>query len=366
MVYDGHLTQPTIEGTKMYKRDGRYYIFSPAGGVSTGWQTVLRSDNPFGPYEERIVMAWAKGTINGPHQGAWVEGPDGGDWFIHFQDKGPYGRIVHLQPMRWLPDGWPLIGEDPDGDGVGQPVSSWKSPTGARQEKEGRVLSGPYGIPLDWQYPAVPSPYWHHALPDGGIRLYSVESPSEGSLWNCPNILSRKFPAENFTVEARITFHPSPVLSGEEAGFVVTGNDYGAIRIADNGENASLFFVLCEGASKGEKERTTQIASIDYKVQTPVYPYASGNVPAVKYPPLRDATLWVRLSVRCRAVEGDSPQALCRLYYSTNGRKYLPAGEEFKASPELWIGAKYGFYCKRTYSRNDSGWLDVEDVQVNY
>ena len=56
IVYDGHDNQPTIEGTKFYKRDGKYYIFAPAGGVATGWQTVLRSDTPLGPWEERIVM----------------------------------------------------------------------------------------------------------------------------------------------------------------------------------------------------------------------------------------------------------------------------------------------------------------------
>ncbi|HEY4108615.1 glycoside hydrolase 43 family protein, partial [Puia sp.] len=38
MVYDGHDRQPTIEGPKLYKRNGYYYIFAPAGGVTTGWQ----------------------------------------------------------------------------------------------------------------------------------------------------------------------------------------------------------------------------------------------------------------------------------------------------------------------------------------
>lgn len=32
-IYDGHATQPTIEGPKLYKRNGYYYIFAPAGGV---------------------------------------------------------------------------------------------------------------------------------------------------------------------------------------------------------------------------------------------------------------------------------------------------------------------------------------------
>ena len=47
IVYDGHENQPTIEGTKFYKRNGYYYIMSPAGGVKYGWQVELRSKNPY-------------------------------------------------------------------------------------------------------------------------------------------------------------------------------------------------------------------------------------------------------------------------------------------------------------------------------
>lgn len=38
IVYDGHGVDPTIEGPKLYKRNGYYYIFAPAGGVANGWQ----------------------------------------------------------------------------------------------------------------------------------------------------------------------------------------------------------------------------------------------------------------------------------------------------------------------------------------
>jgi beta-xylosidase len=107
----------TLEGPKLYKRNGYYYIFAPAGGVTQGWQSVFRARSIEGPYEDRMVMAQGSSPINGPHQGAWVQAADGSDWFYHFQDKGPYGRIVHLQPMRWQDD-WPLIGELKDGLGL--------------------------------------------------------------------------------------------------------------------------------------------------------------------------------------------------------------------------------------------------------
>ena len=45
LVFDGHENHPTIEGPKIYKRKGYYYIFAPGGGVPQGWQTVLRSRN---------------------------------------------------------------------------------------------------------------------------------------------------------------------------------------------------------------------------------------------------------------------------------------------------------------------------------
>ena len=55
-VFDGETRHPTIEGPKLYRRGEWVYIFAPAGGVKTGWQTVLRSKSVLGPFEERIVL----------------------------------------------------------------------------------------------------------------------------------------------------------------------------------------------------------------------------------------------------------------------------------------------------------------------
>ena len=358
MIYDGHATQPTIEGTKLYKRDGRYYLFAPAGGVSTGWQTVLRADSLYGPWEEKIVMASADGTINGPHQGAWVDTPSGQDWFLHFQDKDAYGRIVHLQPMTWQPDGWPLIGADPDGDGVGQPVPGGAMPdvyekVNPYQVQDGLVPSrtGPYGLPLEWQYPVVPSPYWHFALPDGGFRLFSAQQPQAPNLWDLPNLLSQKFPAERFTVTVRLTFHPNPQLKehGEQAGFAVVGDDLFGIRLTDEaGEGAtapgarlSVFFA--PDAATGDPEQTEDLARLAYR---------DGTV-----------SLWARLEVRAEERDGVVPDAVCKFSYSLDGDTFTEACTH-RARPEMWTGARFGFYCLRTAPKNDAGWLDVTDLDV--
>ena len=362
IVYDGHATQPTIEGTKFYQRDGQYYIFAPAGGVATGWQTVLRAADPYGPYEERVVLAAAKGTVNGPHQGAWVETPSGEHWFLHFQDKGAYGRIVHLQPMVWKDDGWPLIGKDPDGDGVGQPVTGGPVPrvaaSSAQAADEGYR---PLGLPLEWQYPDVPSPLWHYALPSDGVRLFAVEQGSYvRNLWDCNNLLQQMFPAERFTVTARLDFRPK-AGHGERAGFAVMGRDYASLVLDENG---SLQYVVCRNADKGSAETARPLCQIPLRRTKPSYPYASPGVPAVNYPEVVEMSLWVRLTVNPHPVEGNVPEAVCRFSYSLDGTSFTQVEESFTAREGMWIGARWGFFCNATASSNDAGSLDVTQLEV--
>ena len=146
LVFDGHEQDLTVEGPKLYKRNGYYYISAPAGGVESGWQLALRSKNIYGPYERRVVLAQGKTNINGPHQGAWVETQSGESWFIHFHDKGAYGRVVHLQPMKWASD-WPVMGAG------GEPVLTHRKPNVGKTYPI-RGISRPSGQ-MDW------SQGWH-------------------------------------------------------------------------------------------------------------------------------------------------------------------------------------------------------------
>ena len=116
-----------LEGPKIYRRGGHLWIFAPAGGVATGWQYAFRATSWDGPWEHRIVLEQGDTPVNGPHQGAWIVGDDGEEWFAHFQATGARGRVLHLQPLRWSTDGWPVIG-DPDRPGL--PVGSWETPRG--------------------------------------------------------------------------------------------------------------------------------------------------------------------------------------------------------------------------------------------
>ena len=187
-VYEG----PVAEGTKFMKRNGWYYLIIPEGGVGTGWQTVLRSKNIYGPYERKIVLEKGSTKVNGPHQGALVDAPDGSWWFYHFQETPVLGRVVHLQPVRWQDD-WPLMGIDYDGNGIGEPVHTWQKPI--MQTSEGYQLqtdddfSGP-ALGLQWQWNHNPEDsHWTLKERNGWLTLKA--QPAD-SLKASRNMLTQK------------------------------------------------------------------------------------------------------------------------------------------------------------------------------
>lgn len=335
LVYDGHEKDPTIEGPKLYKRNGFYYIFAPAGGVSTGWQLVLRSKNIYGPYERKVVMDQGKSKVNGPHQGAWVDTQTGEDWFLHFQDKGAYGRVVHLQPMHWIND-WPVIGVDKNKDGIGEPVSEYIKPrvgkiypvTTPQESDEFNDTK----LGLQWQWQANPIPTW--AMPNsmnGTLRLNATQiTDSIKNYWEVPNILLQKFPAEEFTATTKFNYNFR--VSGEKFGFTIMGLDYAYISVVKRGNENYLSYTTCKGADKGNAESEQVIAK------------------------LTDGNYYFRVKV--------SKGAVCAFSYSSDGNEFKEIAEKFTATPGKWIGAKIGYFFTRTAKTNDAGFADIDWFRI--
>jgi beta-xylosidase len=337
IVFDGHESDATVEGPKFYKRNGYYYIFAPAGGVATGWQLVLRSRNVYGPYERKVVMHQGTTVINGPHQGAWVDTPEGEDWFLHFQDKGAYGRVVHLQPMKWVND-WPVIGVDNDKDGTGEPVLTFRKPAvGKAYPVETPVESDEFNgnaMGLQWQWQANPKATWSFMnASNGSFRLYTHKVPdSAKNYWEVPNLLLQKFPAETFTATTKLTFNPNPKLQNEKTGLIVMGTSYAFLGLKTTQEGIALVYTVCKDAAGGKSENEKTLAT------------------------LKEKTIHLRVSVGVNAV--------CQFSYSLDGKKFIKIDETFQAEAGRWIGAKMGLFCTRTTTINDSGYADVDWFRV--
>lgn len=369
IVYDGHEDQPTIEGTKFYKRNGYYYIMSPAGGVKYGWQVELRSKNPFGPYDEYVGLAQGKSKVNGPHQGAWIDTQNGEDWFIHFQDKHAYGRVVHLQPAKWVND-WLVIGNDADKDGCGDPVATWKKPNlpesknvqPAEDDDFNSTELGP-----QWQFEGPYSHYWYFCnAKKSMLRLYGPQVPDGfKNLSDLQNALLQKFPTENFTATARVRFIPNPSFKpkGEEGGFIIMGQDYAGIKFVSTSEGCVMRFVTCRNAYKGSAETIASEKNIKLSAMEKPYTqrYAVDDIPQP-----RESTPWiyVRAKVHSEGV-GNSIKAYAQFSYSMDGKKFTDFGTPFEVKEGQWIGAKLGFYCMRPGVKNDSPFFDIDWIRFS-
>lgn len=151
--------------------------------------------------------------INGPHQGGWIELESGESWFLHFQDREAYKRIIYLNPVHWVDD-WPLMGIDTNNEGVGEPVLAYKKPNvGKTFEIEVPAVSDEFEgetLGLQWQWQANSKEFWYSLHKNNShIRLYSMPIPdtNQGTYLDASNLLLQKFPARFHWRSSRINHH---------------------------------------------------------------------------------------------------------------------------------------------------------------
>lgn len=303
-VYEG----PVAEGTKIHKMNGYYYMSIPEGGVATGWQTVLRSKNIYGPYERKIVLEPGVTKVNGPHQGALVDTPDGEWWFYHFQSKDPLGRIVHLQPVQWI-DGWPQIGVDYDKNGVGEPVKEWAKPNTGKN----MPITAPQGsdefssdrLNLQWQFNHNPvNENWSLSERSGYFRLKALKADN---LRNSKNMLTQKI--MGYEGEASTEIDCSNLVNGQRAGLLCVGNLYNAIAVVhENGKN----YIYYE--SDGKSERIT---------------------------PVTTPKVYLKVSL-------DANENQHQLYYSFDNVNYIKCKSPYALQSSDWKGARVGLFSYNT------------------
>lgn len=308
----------TVEGPKIYKREGTYWILCPAGGVKTGYQLALRANNVFGPYERRVVLRQGDTPVNGPHQGGLVSDGRGRDWFIHFQDVGAYGRIPHLQPVDWA-DGWPVMGKEgtpiPEGE-IGLP------PFTAQIATSDDFADGPG---LQWQWQANPDPRWYDALRPG-LRLHAVPADS---LFHAGHFLSQLMQSRDFDMDARFC---ACLRAGDLTGLGMMGYTYSYIALGR--EEVRLAVGRAEEISRWEAERVTETT--------------------VAKAPWPQTDILLRLRVR---------QGKASFFFGEDSASLRPLGNEYPLACGGWTGARPGLFALNTQGRW-GGWADVQFVRI--
>jgi beta-xylosidase len=316
LLVDGDLLPGwfTLEGPKLYRHDGWFWILAPAGSVETGWQGAFRSRSFFGPYEERIVLEQGRTDVNGPHQGGWVRTSRGEDWFLHFQSRGAHGRVVHLQPMRWTTDEqghpWPVLGDD------GAPVAVHRKPQAPPRPPVAPATDDDFpggGFGLQWQWAANPGEGWTTAHDGDGLRLTCVRTGRVHDLRALPHILTQRLPAETFTAEVDLRLDEA--AEGARAGLAVVGDAYSWIGLERAAGDGAVRLVHRFAEHTAARERDA------------AHPRDA---------PGGSARLRVEVS----------PGVRCRFLADTgDGRGFRPSGQVFAAAPWGWVGALLGLFA---------------------
>lgn len=303
------------EGTKIFKMNGYYYLSIPEGGVEKGWQTVLRSKSIYGPYEKKVVLEKGSTNINGPHQGALVDTPDGQWWFFHFQSDGPMGRVVHLQPVIWQ-DGWPLIGVDIDHNGIGEPVYVWKKPdikgnfkiTAPQTDDD--FSSTTLGLQWEWNHNPE-NELWSLSEKPGWLIL---KADKADNFVKAHNTLTQKVMGTKGEAIAEMDL--SGMAEGQKAGLCSMGgkvtNLIGALK---KGGALNLFF--------------------------------ENNGKIINETPLKSKKVFLKVSLD---IKGDKNQ----FSYSTDNKTYSPFGEPFTTAAGYWKGTRIGLFSYNELNRDGS------------
>lgn len=340
-------TGPVAEGTKIHKRDGYYYLSIPEGGVESGWQTVLRSRNIYGPYEKKVVLEQGMTNVNGPHQGAMVDTPDGEWWFLHFQQFNPIGRVVHLQPMHWR-DGWPVIGVDQDMNGIGEPVRTWTKPgytlhDPSAERDNNRTTSYTYTseaidplphlpahsddfdedeLGLQWQFNHNPvDEAWSLTERKGFLTLHALEGESFKKARNSLTQKSMGYRGD-FTVRLDV----SALKDGDCAGLACMGklNHQAGVRKEDG--KLSIYV--------GDDEENL-LSTL----------------------PLRGKVVYLRLSL-------DGLRNAYAFSFSTNGKDFAPIGESFGMRFDHWKGVRPALFCYNTRGGGGKAMFDWARYEI--
>ena len=234
-------------------------------------------------------------AINGPHQGALVDAPDGSWWFYHFQDTPELGRVVHLQPVRWL-DEWPLMGVDYDGNGIGEPVRSWQKPIpsiGRSLPQADDDFSGSLGLQWQWNHnPRDDS--WSLTERKGFLTLHSLPADN---LKECHNMLTQKLMGYVSSSTTLVETHGNCF-----AGLACTGQVFHGVGITHEG-------IVVEADGK-----RTLVRKGRYR----------------------------RLYLR---VTNDCIRHTHQFLYSLDGTTFHPAGEPFTLRGGYWKGIRLGLFC---------------------
>jgi beta-xylosidase len=339
----GPQEQGLLEGSRMIKHGGRYYLLMiawPPGGHRH--QVCYRSKDIRGPYERRVVLDSEFGGFGTVGQGTIFDTPDG-DWYgVIFQDRGGVGRVPMLMPCRWI-DGWPMLGDE-----EGRIPERMRVLRSGEPER-GVVCSDDFSstqLGKHWQWNHNPKDEaWSLTERPGFLRLKT--STVVDNLYLAPNTLTQRM--EGPTCSSAVQMDLSHMKDGDCAGLAAFNSETGALAVRKIGRRLVLEMVEMNVTLTDNDKAVKQVTE-----------------QCVESVPLNQNTIWLRVDADFRLGEHGGRDA-ANFYYSLDGQQWTKIGSnDYKMRfdwQRFFMGSKIAIFCYAT--KRKGGYVDIDSFNYS-
>lgn len=325
-----------LEGARFYKIDGYYYILltRPPDG-----EFVVRSSNPFGPYEIRPLVDGLSSPIPGggvPHQGGIIQTQNGDWYYMGFVDAYPGGRVPTLAPITWSNDGWPELVRVNNDFGRSYPYPDVPRPPRQTKPRTGIETFSGTTLSPEWE--------WNHN-PDNsrwsvqdGLTLQTATVTND--LYRARNTVTRRILGPQSTATIELDY--AQMSDGDAAGLALLRDSSAWIGLRRSGGATRV--VRVDGLAMDTSNWTTSNTGTET---------ASAAVSG--------GTIWLRVSADIRP--GSNRDGI--FSYSTNGVDFSPLGQPFRlnANWQFFMGYRYAIFNYATQSLG--GAVTVRSFEVS-
>lgn len=316
-VFSGPTDMQGVEGNRLYKINGTYYVLDDSPqGVTFIW----KSSSIWGPWASKILQSNINGPINGGNingQGSLVQGPDGKWHFMAFGWAYPAGRIPVMAPITWGSDGWPSLVEVNGawGSSYQYPASSAVAVTvtGTGKDNFAGTSLGP-----EWEWNFNPDETKFSV--SNGLKLSTATITQD--LYAARNTLTHRLYGTSPVGTVEIDF--STMLDGDRVGLATFRDQSAWIEIYRSGSYYSVRMI----------GNATQDPSNSWKTITNGTIEGSATISKGK--------IWLRTSMNVLPTSDKE----AKFSYSTDGTTFQSLGTAFVMTSDYryFTGYRYGIF----------------------
>ena len=326
------------EGSHMYKRDGKYYVFtchmhSRDGGRKT--EDCFIADSIEGEFVGRCIINDDMGYHGfGVAQGGMVDTPDGRWYCFMFHDRGALGRAPALMPMTFDASGYPVVGVEGKLPFAAENTSTrpgyvYAPLNGSDDFSVGQQNCGRNGLNRFWQFSHNPdNSLWSITERENALRIRTGKLSA--GLSQARNVLTQRMTGPDCAAE--VTVDGTLLNDGDFAGLCAYECCFGFIALTR--ENGEYYLVMRAKPAKND----TFFGDFDY------------DAPGEEYAriPVASPVVTLRLEAEFDDMRDRSE------YFYRDGGEWKPLGITHKLNFKMdyFTGCRFGLFC---YSTKETG-----------